>query len=51
MQRIDEFVQRHSHDDFADADHQEHVERGPYEIVLIAGAALLLVGGFIASLV
>ena len=50
MQRIDDFVQRHAHDDFGEGDHREYVEHGSRDIVLIAGAALLLVGGFVASL-
>jgi hypothetical protein len=38
-------------DDFGEGDHQEYVESGTRDIFLIAGAALLLIGGFIASLV
>jgi hypothetical protein len=37
-------------DDFSDGDHQEHVETGYSEILLIGGAAVVLVGAFVLSL-
>jgi hypothetical protein len=41
---------RPDRDDFSEGDHQEYVERGTWDILLIAGAAILLIGGFLASL-
>jgi len=38
-------------DDFSEGDHQEYVEGGMSDIFLIGGAALVFIGGFIASLV
>ena len=49
MRRVSEMLHRRN-DDFGDCDHQEHVESGTRDIVLIAGASLLLIGGFVASL-
>jgi hypothetical protein len=37
-------------DDFGEGDHQEYVESGTRDVVLIAGAALVMIGGFIWSL-
>lgn len=37
-------------DNFSEGDHREYVEKGTLEIALIGGAALLLIGGFVASL-
>jgi hypothetical protein len=34
-----------------DGDHQEYVESGVREILLIGGAAALLIGGFVVSLI
>lgn len=50
MQRIGEWVTRRPRDEFAEGDHQEYVEAGTRDVVLIAGAALLLIGGFIVAL-
>ena len=51
MRRIGDMLHVQQRDDFGDCDHQEHVESGVRDIVLIAGAALLLIGGFVASLI
>jgi hypothetical protein len=40
----------HHRDDFGEGDHQEYVEPGYRDVILIAGATLLLIGGFIGSL-
>jgi hypothetical protein len=50
MQRANDLLHRRQHQDFGEGDHQEYVESGTRDIVLIAGAALLLIGGFVASL-
>ena len=50
MQRISELLHNRRLEDYSDADHQEHVERVPGEVLMIGGAALLLLGGFIGSL-
>lgn len=50
MRRIGDLLHYEQRDDLHDCDHQEHVEPGTRDIVLIAGAALLLIGGFVASL-
>jgi hypothetical protein len=51
MQRIADMFHRRPRDDFGEGDHQEYVESGVRDILLIGGAAILLVGGFIASLI
>lgn len=51
MQRLGNIFHRSERADFGEGDHQEYVESGVGEILLIGGAALLLVGGFVASLV
>lgn len=51
MQRIGNVFHHRDRDDFADGDHREYVESGVRDIFLIGGAALLLIGGFVASLV
>lgn len=51
MRRISDMLHYEQRDDFGDCDHQEHVEPGTRDIVLIVGAALLLIGGFVASLI
>jgi hypothetical protein len=43
--------QHRDRDDFSEGDHREYVESGMRDIFLIAGAALIFIGGFIASLV
>jgi hypothetical protein len=50
MQRIGDLLHRHRRDDFGEGDHQEYVESGTRDVILIAGTALLLIGGFIAAL-
>lgn len=39
----------HSRDDFAEGDHQEYVEGGLRDLLLISGAAMVLLGAFIIS--
>lgn len=51
MQRIGDLFRHRQRDDFGEGDHQEYVESGVRDGFLIGGAALLLVGGFVASLV
>jgi hypothetical protein len=51
MQRIGEMFHRRPRDDFAEGDHQEYVESGIREILLVGGAAALLIGAFVVSLV
>ncbi len=48
--RIGNFVRHHSRDDFGEGDHQEYVESGISEMLLIGGAAIVLVGAFVVSL-
>ncbi len=50
MQRIGDIFRHRSRDDFGEGDHQEYVESGIVDMLLIGGAALLLIGGFVASL-
>jgi len=50
MQRIGDMLHLRERSDFGEGDHQEYVESGLRDIVLIAGAALLMIGGFIWSL-
>lgn len=49
MQRIGEMFRHRDRDDFGEGDHQEYVESGLRDAFLIGGAALLLVGAFVAS--
>lgn len=51
MQRFGNLLDHKRREDFGEGDHQEYVESGTRNIVLIGGATLLLIGGFIASLV
>lgn len=50
MQRLGEIMHHRDRDDFSGGDHEEHVQSGVRDVLLIGGAALLLIGGFIASL-
>jgi len=50
MQRIGNIFHARPRDDFGEGDHQEYVESGLRDILLIGGAAVLLVGAFIGSL-
>jgi hypothetical protein len=48
MQRIGAMFHHRSRDDFGEGDHQEYVESGLRDMLLIGGAALLMIGGFAA---
>jgi hypothetical protein len=50
MRRIGDMVHFDARDDFSEGDHHEYVENGLRDILLIGSAALLLIGGFVASL-
>jgi len=50
MQRIGDFIHHRARDDFGEGDHQEYVESGVRDIFLIGGAAIVLVGAFVVSL-
>ena len=50
MQRIGEIFHFRSRDDFGEGDHQEYVESGYRDILLVGGAAVVLVGAFVISL-
>ncbi|MEO5774563.1 MAG: hypothetical protein ABIQ32_10660 [Sphingomicrobium sp.] len=50
MQRIGDVIHHRDRNDFSEGDHQEYVEPGLRDIVLIAGISLLLIGAFIGSL-
>lgn len=51
MQRVGDMFHRRTRDDFGEGDHQEYVESGLRDVLLIGGAAALLIGVFVASLV
>lgn len=51
MQRIGDIFHHRARDDFGEGDHQEYVEGGLRDILLIGGAAVVLVGAFVVSLV
>jgi hypothetical protein len=51
MQRIDRLFHHRTRDDFGEGDHQEYVETGVRDILLVGGAAVVLIGAFVASLV
>jgi hypothetical protein len=46
-----EILHHRDRDDFSEGDHQEYVEGGMRDVFLIVGAAIIFIGGFIASLV
>ncbi|QIL01615.1 hypothetical protein G7078_01625 [Sphingomonas sinipercae] len=50
MRRLGDIVHFDARDDFSEGDHQEYVESGLRDMLLIGGAAVLLIGGFVASL-
>ena len=50
MRRLGDILHFDARDDFSEGDHHEYVESGVRDILLIGGAALLLIGGFVASL-
>lgn len=49
MRNFREILTGHG-DDFSEGDHREYVENSTLEIALIGGLAILLIGGFVASL-
>jgi hypothetical protein len=51
MQRIGEMFRPRARDDFGEGDHQEYVETGVRDVLLIGGAAAVLIGGFVISLI
>ena len=51
MQRVGNIFHHRSRSDFGEGDHQEYVESGIRDIVLVAVAAAVLIGAFIISLV
>lgn len=51
MQRIANLFHHRTRDDFGEGDHQEYVETGLRDVLLIGGAAALLIGAFVISLV
>jgi hypothetical protein len=50
MQKIGDMFHRRPRDDFGEGDHQDYVETGLRAILLVGGAAVVLVGAFVASL-
>lgn len=50
MGRVKDWTHQSHRDEFSEGDHQEYVETGTRDIILIAGAAVLLIGGFLLSL-
>jgi hypothetical protein len=50
MQRIGQVFHHRSADDFSEGDHQEYVQGGMREILLVGGAAVVLVAAFVISL-
>ncbi len=50
MQKIADMFHHRPRDDFGEGDHQEYVERGYGDILLVGGAAVVLVGAFVVSL-
>jgi hypothetical protein len=50
MQKIGDMFHRRPRDDFGEGDHQEYVETGLRDILLVGGAAVVLVGAFVVSL-
>jgi hypothetical protein len=51
MQRIGNIFHHRDTDDFSEGDHHEYVENGLRDIILIGGAASVLIGAFVVSLV
>jgi hypothetical protein len=51
MQRIGNMFHHRPRSDFGEGDHQEYVESGIRDVVLVGGAAALLIGAFIVSLI
>ncbi len=50
MRRIGQIFHHRSRDDFTDGDHQEYVESGIRDILLVGGAAVVLIAAFVVSL-
>lgn len=50
MQKIGNILHNRSRDDFGEGDHQEYVQGGLREILLVGGAAIVFVGAFVISL-
>jgi hypothetical protein len=50
MGRVRYWTHLHPRDQFGEGDHQEYVETGTRDIIIVAGAAVLLIGSFIISL-
>lgn len=50
MQKIGDIFHSRQRDDFREGDHQEYVETGLRDILLVGGAAVVLVGAFVISL-
>lgn len=51
MQRIGDIFHNRNAEDFSEGDHQEYVKGGLREILLVGGAAVVLIGAFVLSLV
>lgn len=51
MQKIGDVIRHRLRDDFGEGDHQEYVEPGLRDIILIGAISLLLIGTFIGSLI
>lgn len=51
MLRLSEVIHHRPRDDFGEGDHQEYVESGLRDIILIGGISLLMIGAFIGSLI
>jgi hypothetical protein len=50
MKRLGEMLHHRDRDDFSEGDHQEYVQGGFRDVFLIGGAALIMIGAFVASL-
>jgi hypothetical protein len=50
MQRIGRIFHHRDRDDFAEGDHMEYVESGLRDILLVGGAAAVLIAAFVVSL-
>ena len=51
MQRIGDIFHKSDADDFSQGDHQEYVKGGLRDILLVGGAAVVLISAFVISLV
>ena len=50
MRKFGDVIHGRDRDDFSDPAHQEYVERGTSDMMLVGGLSLLLIGVFIGSL-